>query len=516
MSIYVFSLLTNFKLSGVDIAQGRRNIFFHKAEKNAKYIFTDLPNQNDIQKYINCGIETSEMMSAHFFLAEKNDLSGNSSVSEKIDELKKTMEIDQIIETDDRINIYKNSKRVASILLKGNRDYFYTINYYSNEKLIVSEFYAERLLYVNFYVTAEKNGRLYAKLERTAFVDSNGTTVYECIYDIDGQELYLFTNGLILTKYQFLEEFIKKLDLTEEDMVLFDRPSYLPYVQPLFQYGSKAKFVVFMHSGHYYKKGETPYALYLNYEYYNWFKYSNYIDMILVSTEEQKLDLIEKLQEFNCYVPTIEVIPVSGLEDLKYPVKERKSNSILTVSRITKRKKIDWIIQAVIKAHNMVPDISLDIYGSGDDDFVSMLKEMVTLNNADAYIRFMGQCDVAEVFQNYEMYVTASLWETLGLSVMEAVGAGNALIGLNTRYGNKLFIHNQINGKLIDFDVEDEKNDEKVAVMIEKMAESIVEVFQDEEKLKQYHRKSYKIAEKFLNEKLEKKWINIIETLEIE
>ena len=48
---------------------------------------------------------------------------------------------------------------------------------------------------------------------------------------------------------------------------------------------------------------------------------------------------------------------------------------------------------------------------------------------------------MTEIYKNYEVYVSASLLETLGLSIMEAVGSGMALIGLNVKYGNQVFIH---------------------------------------------------------------------------
>ena len=102
---------------------------------------------------------------------------------------------------------------------------------------------------------------------------------------------------------------------------------------------------------------------------------------------------------------------------------------------------------------------------------------------------------MTEIYKNYEVYVSASLLETLGLSIMEAVGSGMALIGLNVKYGNQVFIHPEENGYLVDYDPKhsQEKEDE----LIECMADSIVEIFKDSERLERFHQFSYETGREF-------------------
>jgi len=302
------------------------------------------------------------------------------------------------------------------------------------------------------------------------------------------------------------------LNLSADDIIIIDRPSFFEYVQPLFSEETRAKIVVFLHSGHYFYPGESDNALYLNFEYYYWFKYVNRISLFIVSTEEQKKDLICRFNEYECKLPRIEVIPISGLKKPEHN-KKRMENSILTVSRLALGKKIEWIIEAVVQARKRINNLTLDIYGDGNPGMIAYLAEYVRKNNAEEYIHFMGFCEMEQRYQDYELYVTASVFETLGLSVMEAVGSGNAIIGLNTRYGNRLFIEDGKNGRLIDFCPADSKNPEKVKCVINEMADAIVEIFEDREKLESYQEYSYKIAEDFLNEKIEKRWLEVLETL---
>lgn len=267
--------------------------------------------------------------------------------------------------------------------------------------------------------------------------------------------------------------------------------------------------MVFFHSVHYFDKGEDTGDLYFNHEYFYYLKYSNRIDTMVVSTQKQKDDLIEKLEEYRCSVPNVEVIPVSGLDQLQYPNQERKRHSLLTVSRIHPRKKIDWIIRSIIKAHKKNPNIFIDIYGANaDKHYYQYLQDIVSENDAQSYVHFMGYMDVTEVYKNYEVYISASLGETFGLSLMEAVGSGTAMIGLDVKYGNRLFIQPEKNGYLIDYDRKYTEGDD--SKLIDDMAEKIVEIFADEERLERFHRASYEIAEGFSTRLIEKKWKDLL------
>lgn len=509
MSIYVFNLLVGYELSGVDIALARRNNYFKKLNTIVKYVFTDLPSKNYIERYNNLGIQLDEMISVHLKLSNADDVLGDYPVDLKIMELRKTMDIEDVVFEENEIVLYKNKKRVAVLMLKEDTKFFSTILFFESERLICTEFYTDRLLYTNHYITDSNNGVLYAKLKRTTFVDEDGKITCECLYEDNGQK-YLYPNGECLTKYELMERFICGLELTEKDIIFIDRPSYLDFVQPLFRYKNNAKIITFLHSGHYYKRKESPDSLYMNSEYYGWFRNSRYLDAIVVSTEEQRIDLIEKFQMYGCHKPRIEVIPVSGLMEVKYPQEKRKPYSLISVSRIDERKNILWMIKSVIEAQKILSEIVLDIYGCGNEKYEDSLKDFVRENGAESFVRFKGKTDVSEVYKSYEIFVTTSLWETLGLSCMEAIGSGNAMIGLDVRYGNRLFIQNDINGKLVDFNIDDIEKEGIEDSTIEKIKDAIIDVFADRERLISFHENSYLIAKEFMDERIEDKWLKFL------
>ncbi|WP_153059433.1 glycosyltransferase, partial [Streptococcus suis] len=97
-----------------------------------------------------------------------------------------------------------------------------------------------------------------------------------------------------------------------------------------------------------------------------------------------------------------------------------------------------------------------DIYGSGGEQ--GKIETIIKEYGAEDYIQLKGHQDLTEVYQDYELYLTASKSEGFGLTLLEAIGAGLPLIGFDAPYGNQTFIQDGLNGYLLPFpQVEDEK-----------------------------------------------------------
>lgn len=287
----------------------------------------------------------------------------------------------------------------------------------------------------------------------------------------------------------------------------------MDFVYPLLENKGEAKVVTFLHSGHEFLPGEDTSSVQINREYYSLFRNSDLIDVILVSTSYQKKELIESLEKYNCFVPRIECIPICGLDTLHYQDGKRKKKTLVSVSRIDRRKHIHWIMKAMIQAHEMDPEISLDVYGRGEKDFEDLLLDIQNQYQTQDYIHFKGQQNVREIYKQYPVFISASFWETMGLSLMEAVGSGNAIIGLNARYGNWEFIKDKENGIVVDFNRFDLLNPNIEEETVKKMAQAIVDIFKEENVLEQYKQKSYEIASHYLDDVVEKKWLDFIESL---
>ena len=510
MAVYVFDLVVGYAPGGLERAQGYRASVLKDCPYPVKFVFTELPGRKEVNLFKNVGMSVKQMLSMHQYFTDNHTLEVSAKVEDKLAELKNSMCCTEIEHRDTEIRLCKDGFVIATILLEeNNRDCYYGIHYYNKTRLIRTEFYTSGIIYADYYVTARSENGLYAKVVRRTFYNNDGSVSFDQIFKGKAEQ-YIFPDGKICTKPQFIAEFVKKLNLSGDDIVFLDRGSESEFVQPLFQFGYKARFMTFFHSGHYFEKGEDPHwgHLYFNWAYFYWLKYTEKIDTMVVSTQEQKEELIEKLRDYRRSIPNVEVIPVAGIERLWYPQKERKRCSLITVSRINMRKRIDWIIRSVIKAHQVNSDIFIDIYGGDEYGHLQYLQDIVSANHAQSYIRFMGHMDVTEVYVNYEVYISASLWETLGLSVMEAIGSGTAVIGLDVKYGNHLLIQPETNGYLIDFDRRYVEEDD--SKLIDDMAEKIVEIFADEERLNKFHENSYEIARKFSTDVIGEKWKNLL------
>ncbi len=512
MSIYIFTLMVGYIFGGGDIAQGYRARMLEGVPYSVKYIFTEPPTRRDIIRYRKVGIKPVQMLSMHQYFTDNHILELNEKAKDKAEELRKSLQCTSVEWRENEIWLIKNGCIIATILLdEENKEFYYGIHYYKQAKLVRTEIYMDGISYADCYVTERVGQNACAKLVKRTYYNRNGSVAYDQIFEGE-KEWYLFPNGTIYTKQQFLVTFIRRLDLKEQDVVILDRPARYDFVQPIFQFKGKARLILIMHSRHFYEKGEDPYEVYLAREYNYSFKYSKMIDTIVVSTKEQKRELIEILSEYQCNIPKIAVIPAGGIEKLRYSEMKRKPYSLISVSRIEQRKKIDWIIKSVIKAHQMNPNITIDIYGS-DDGYLQYIQNVVLQNKAQSYIHFMGWMEVTELYKEYEVYISASLGETLGLSLLEAVASGTAMIGLNVRYGNHLFIQPGKNGYLVDFNTNYIEEDEKLTDAI---AEKIIEIFADKKQLEEFQRNSYKIARDFASDIIEEKWKNLIEKREVE
>ena len=525
MAIYVFSILSGYEMGGVDAAQARRGKMLEKSGEKVTYVFTDVPDEYYIRRYRNLGISDDKMLSAHAFLTGKTELSGRFSASDYIAKYQRVIPNLKVIREEKRVQLFDGDKRTAVMELRDGEESIYAINRYESERLIAQDIYTDRLMWTHHYITADDGNGAYAKRDRTTFYDADGGVCFDMFkyegeepdpyayvhgYNAKSVERYVFPNGQVLDQFAFLERFVNALKMTEHDVVILDRPLGEKWVEPLFHLKTLPQILVYHHSEHYFLPGEEIGALGWNKEYLYYVRNVDKIVGFVVASEDQKADMKKRFQEFGLQTPRIYIAPTCGLEKLEYPVEERRAYSLISASRLHSRKRVDLLIRAVIKAHNKVPKINLDIYGTGIVEYINKLKAIVLEEEADGYIRFMGQQDMNSKYPEYEGFITASTWETFGLSMMEAIAAGLALIAWDVRYGSSIFIENGKNGVRIPVDLAELADPQYENIYVEKLADAIIDTFKKRDTIKKYSAGSYEIAERFLDDRLSDIWVEII------
>lgn len=103
---------------------------------------------------------------------------------------------------------------------------------------------------------------------------------------------------------------------------------------------------------------------------------------------------------------------MGSLNELEHPTQGRMKHALITASRLAKRKHIDWIVNAVIAAKNSVPDLSLDIYGTGGE--AGMLTNLINQNQAQDYIHIMGQRDLTKSIETILLILPLQQVKVLG------------------------------------------------------------------------------------------------------
>ncbi len=513
MAIYVISLLTGYETTGVDIAQGRRDAALQEMHVPVKYIFMSLPEEKYIAGYENFGISRKHMLSAELYYCGITSLDGEVPADRIAAEVAVKLHITEEKKYNDKIVLYKKGAIAAQINMRRGRCFAEacsSVMYFKNGYLLQEDVYADRILYSKFFATRRnEKGSLFAQLILKQIRKPDGQVGLEIHVD-DGKEYYCLPSHQRVTYSAFLEAFFQKLALTKQDLLLIDRPLYMNYMGSLLKNKRDAKMVLFLHSGHYFKKNESPTNVFYNNEYMKLFSMPQLFDGVIVSTQEQKEDLINDFAKIGKRAPEIYVCPVNGIESVPDQAKKRRPYSLITASRIDMHKGIDLMIRAAAIAHQQLPKLTLDIYGAGFTNYENTCRQLIEQLDAKAYIHMKGYQEVGPLYQNYEAYITASTFESFGLGLLEAASAGDALIGFDVRYGNHLFIKNGVNGISLPIDLDKMNSDDYRESVAERMAEGIIDLFSDQKTLEQYQYQSYELSKGYEKDIINVQWTQIL------
>ena len=485
MTTYIFDLLVGYEPNGVDNSQVHRARVFDKQNIDYCYIFSVLPPRYKFRYFRDLGISLDKMIIAPFYLVGETGVKSTISVQEMISKLK--LEDKECSEKNFDNILYKISDE-HSIRLWFEDNIVYEVYHIYKNELYQIDYYTSFLICREFF-----NKDQYGWSKRF-FYNKERKLVYEG-YNIKGNIKYRFGSDWIDGEHGLMEIFIKSLSLSNNDTVIMDRISGFPYSQALLKYAEDAKKGVFLHSIHQFRYGV------MNYEYYYLFKYASKFDFIIVSTELQKIELERYLKELKLPICTIVVIPAASIEKLVFERNNVIPYSAMIATRLTPRKQLDIAIRAAIKVRKILPQFHLDIFGKGED--YEMLNQIIIDNNAQNYIKLCGYQDLTEQYKRHQLYISTASWETLGITLLEAVTNGLGIVGIDAPYGGATFIQNDLNGYLIS-----EDNIESKDELVEKMTEAIINYYDLNPQMVAQH--SYQIASNYLDEIVGKKWKTLI------
>lgn len=276
-----------------------------------KYVVTNLMGLNEVREYEKIGITSGQLLEMYRYFTDNRVLKSSMSVEEKLEELKESLCCTSVERSNLEIRLVKDGYIVAQILLsEKDKACFWAILYFSMTRLIRMEFYTDKILYANCYVTASSENGLYAKLTSRFFYNKDGTVAYEQIFEGE-REWFLFPDGKRFTKEELMMQLVRKLELSEQDVVLLDASVPEVFMKAIFMFGKAARIVALTHVGYDFVSADL-YEPFWKGHYYDWFPYVDALNTMVVSSEEQKDILTKELRIYHCHVPNILVASIDG------------------------------------------------------------------------------------------------------------------------------------------------------------------------------------------------------------
>ncbi|MDD6789205.1 MAG: accessory Sec system glycosyltransferase GtfA [Lachnospira sp.] len=497
--IYNFNLGLGWASSGVEYAQAYRARIFRDMQEPARFIFTDMFPQENIEHLArNIGFKDDEVIWLYTFFTDF-PVEPVTYTRHMLEDTFPVREFQFTRKGKKGRYIFSGQNNFYTVyFVDDTSDLVHRVEYVSGGCLIRKDYFTSARIYTEYY--APKDGR--AKLYLRRFFNRDQTTAYEEI--IDGESvLYRFPDQILYSKESLVGYLVRRLHLTRSDLILIDRTTGIG--QAILENAGEARVGVIVHADHYSASyTDSQYILWNNYYEYPFDMY-RHISFFVNSTEEQSRLMRRQFQKYVGEVPGICTVPVGFLDRLRRPEGRRKPFSVITASRLAPEKHVDWVVNACIQARKVIPELTLEIYGVGAEyeRLVGLIREA----DAGSYIHLMGQHDLTECYRDRELYLSGSTSEGFGLSLMEAVGSGLAMVGFDVPYGNPTFIDDAENGYRIRFD-ESIKEDKPERLL----AEKVVEYFQQPETVREkFHERSYAIASAYLEKAVEQKWRKVIE-----
>jgi len=169
-----------------------------------------------------------------------------------------------------------------------------------------------------------------------------------------------------------------------------------------------------------------------------------------------------------------------------------RENQIIAVGRIVPDKNFIDLVEAINLIKDQIKNWKVHIYGTKFNSEPIQLK--INEYSLEDQIVLKGfSNDMPSVYNNSKILVSTSLNEGLPMNLIEALTYKVPVIAYNCKCGPKEIIKDRVNGYLIDFSVE-------------QLAEKILELTSNPEKLQEFSNHCHDDIDRFDFEKIMKQW----------
>lgn len=442
MTIYHINKGIGYASSGVEYAQKYRSDALCAVGLKQRFVFLDYLGTNLIHFTNLLGLKMADIIGIYAFMAGQKNHESTYPIAKFEAEINSDF---KKIENKTHVLYELKDSPLKYKVWTLNQLYVDRVDILNKGQLISANHYSDRLTNTEYYT----NGQL---ISRTFFTET-GEVAYRQYYEKREITMTILDDLILIGRNAFFQEFFKRLKWTARDTVLVDRS--LGVMDAVLPQIGKARVGVVIHAEHYHLGRTSDERILWNNHYEYVFENDQLIDWFIVPTKEQARILKAQFKQLNKDASKVVVIPVGCVKEVQNPYTEDKRCRLLTASRLANEKHIDTLIHAVAKAKTAYPDLTFSIYGEGGER--KKLEELIQKLGAEDYIQLKGHHqNMAEVYGEYGVYVTASHSEGFGLTLLEALNFGLPMVGLNVPYGNTEFIEEGVNGFLIEKGTDEE------------------------------------------------------------
>lgn len=337
---------------------------------------------------------------------------------------------------------------------------------------------------------------------KAIYTKPDGTTALQFIYSTPTEKQPSQVSRIVLTHNQSVQIFMNDRGLQTyffdqlnqshglNNCFISDRYELTPALGDM---KTKAKKYVFIHSN-YTLDPDDPMDPNLNYNYSYGIQRNNLFDGLIVGTEAERADLINRFH----FKKPVYAIP-SGYIDPDIPqvqISQRHKYEIMVVARISPEKRLDQVVRAFAKVHEVVPEAVLNVFGFiADNASAKLLNQTVEESGVMGAVHFMGyHQDLSKFYDEAVAMAWTSSGEGFGLALLEAMSHGVPAVAYDINYGPDEMIENDVSGFLIP-------NGD-----VDALAERLRQIVQDDILQQRLSEHAYQAAQKYSPDEVWQKW----------
>ena len=226
---------------------------------------------------------------------------------------------------------------------------------------------------------------------------------------------------------------------------------------------------------------------------------AKFADKIITLTQEDRRNYIKKYGISEEKIDYIYNWKEDGLSNVAY---NGESAKIVTVGRFDYQKGYNYLVQVAKKVLNEKSNWTWEIYGSGEQDEVDKIRDLINENDLQDKLVIKGlEKNQDLIYGDKGIYVMTSRYEGLPLVLLEAQQYNLPIVSFSCPTGPNEIVKDGVNGFLVE------------CYNTDKLSKKLLELMEDEALRQSFSEHAKDNMDKFDKDKILKQWIELIETI---